>query len=213
MSQIELATNDTLNRLAVHVRNRPVDFASLARKKDKYLDESNAAGVYAERHVQSSIYDAITHAHIKKIMVSPIPRNAETLHYKFRRSKMGTGIIAQDLGTGNDKSEYNYIGVAQGLPFVVEVKTRSQYTRSGGIEAIETSQESIQTKLEPLQDFFNTNRFGYIAAGPRLVFRPTVQERFKSRGGIIVEFPMSRYRFKEGVLRTLAQVKAASLQS
>lgn len=204
MALIELTTNRTLCDLAGFIGNTPVEFDALTRHGDFAIDDSNIPGLYAERHVIYVITQASQTGIVGDVELDPIPEGTETKTYRITRSNThGKGWHAVTKRDKKARTEYDGLGIADGLAFAVEVKSGKSTS------TLKFDDTALRKKFHPLQEYFRTDRFGYLAASPRNAMTGIRLERFKERGGVVVQFPITRGAFRSESLKACKRTMAS----
>jgi len=129
-------------------------------RSGSYSDSQMAAYV-AEQHVTQIV--KARHRSLKEQCVPhPIPQGAATQHYSFLYEHGELRI--ESIQEKRVIAGIDLLVQAEGLPVVIEVKTRLRM--DGGAGSIETylKPKAICQRLEPLQEYFggSVNGYGYL---------------------------------------------------
>ncbi len=170
-------------------------------------------GLLAEKIVQHSL-EEVCGEYGSRVVFPEIPEGAETEHFQFFQGRFRR-LACRRKETGNIVGDYDCLLVADGLPTLVEVKLintdrgeGSAKRRSGfgtnGLHVV-LSDEYISHIMEPLQEYFSTEKVGYvIVALPERANRVSeLKTRFREQGGLLIPFYTSRQQYQEQTLPLL----------
>ena len=128
-----------------------------------------------------------------RIELDPIKRE-ETDKFRFSNRKGRVHIF--DRKTKQAYTEYDRLGVVNGLPTIFEIKLAGK----DGIRKF--SGKSVPEKVKPIEDYYQKNT-GYVLIVPADIYQRSISfgafQPFLDWGGILVPFYTTRSGFKTDV--------------
>lgn len=128
------------------------------------------------------------------VTLDPIAGGEASDQYRFRKGTRGLYAAAfRSDAFGKmrweDVAEYDRIAVIEGLPCVFEAKAGRKASRGRDSVAQSIAQKRIDEDLSPLQEYFNSDTFGYVlATNSNIITNTNLQEEFQQRNGLLLSF-------------------------
>ena len=160
--------------------------------KDIFLSERSS-------HI-SEVYLQVSLAKIckrmKRVDLHPIPDGASTVNYNFQYRN---GRLVVDNKDGKSHTDYDGLIKVDDLPVIFEVKISHLFSSRRGTNRV-LRLDRINHVALPVQEFFKTEDFGYVAVISKENVRDSLLEReFKENGGILIPFFWSSDAFRDKI--------------
>lgn len=183
------------------------DWENLTQSVTQLSSPYNGAahGRLAEIHIGSLLNFQVKSDLFKDVCRTVSLDQTKTQNYIF--SERGGQLYARNRHR-KDVAEYDNIIVVNGLPTVVEVKATNSSKKGRNPMNRLLNSDWRQQFFRPLQEAFNTNRFGFVVVTvpERISLDSPTQRTFKENGGKIIAMNASLQELKEraGMIITLS---------
>jgi hypothetical protein len=200
--EVTLTSNPTLLHLIDTLKNTTeVQWDKLAQQAERgnNYESYHLLGIFMELHVQD-----ILERTIPGILTSPLTGNKG----RFTVERIVRGGFTASDSSGTNAAEYDALTVVEDLPVVWEVKSGLSDRNSRGLKSA-FKNETINRKLNPLRDYYQTDRFGFVVVTFPSFIESTPGQRkgFLRNGGIHAKLHGVADTFHMGALRTKIKYK------
>lgn len=201
-----LISNPTLDVVAGELRTAQPVWSNVYRRargtRIPGTYDGAIKGALADAHVDHVITRLAQSGDLPgEIDLHPIPMRSKTTRFQFLEDKNGN-LIAVNRRTQNIVSDFDNFFTAEGLPVICEVKTgKNRQGRKGYLDALKP--EVINQKLEPFQEFFETDQLAYVivAFTPPMNLQLEREQQFVAKGGVMISLPISHDDLQHAVDR------------